>query len=24
VPDATVEVLPVAQKSWLEDDLFAA
>ena len=24
VPDATVEVLPVAQMSWLEDDLFAA
>lgn len=24
VPDATVEVVPAAQKSWLEDDLFAA
>lgn len=24
VPDATVEVLPAAQTSWLEDDLFAA
>jgi exonuclease SbcD len=24
VPDATVEVVPSAQKSWLEDDLFAA
>jgi exonuclease SbcD len=24
VPDATVEVLPAAQMSWLEDDLFAA
>ncbi|TCG01014.1 hypothetical protein BZM26_09650 [Paraburkholderia strydomiana] len=24
VPDATVEVAPAAQRSWLDDDLFAA